>query len=289
MTRALGALAGHVTARTLSLSRCVRVDLLDGTVVGFTDHDRTLSVDLGDGAADYVPSKGVAPSNIVLSTGFESDNLELAGPLRDDGITAAAVLGGRLGRAAVRIFDANWRAPAQWYPLLSGHVADYRVEGGRFVLGVRGLQDAWNQTIGALITPFCRADFGDAQCGVVVEEAAALVTAVADDMTFTVAGGVATEGYYNLGHVEFTSGDLAGTRPMEVFSYTAAGVVTMYLPLAAAPAIGDALVLRRGCDKTRETCRDVYSNMVNFRGEPDLPGNDQAFRMPIPGAGGTAV
>ena len=30
--------------------------------------------------------------------------------------------------------------------------------------------------------------------------------------------------------------------------------------------------LYRGCDKTFETCRDTFSNSVNFRGFPYIPG-----------------
>ncbi len=30
-----------------------------------------------------------------------------------------------------------------------------------------------------------------------------------------------------------------------------------------------------GCDKTRETCQSKFTNIINFRGEPDVPGVDK--------------
>jgi len=43
---------------------------------------------------------------------------------------------------------------------------------------------------------------------------------------------------------------------------------------------GGRVELREGCDKRFETCRDRFSNAINFRGEPHLPGNDLLTRYP---------
>lgn len=296
MSRTLHAThATDIASGTTQHSVCLRLDLVDGTSLGITDHDRDISFNLGDGAITYKADTGILPSALSLSVGFESDNLEVRGPLGSL-ISRADVMGGRLDRATARLFVVKWSSlglPA--IKLMGGTVAESRVEGGSFVFEVRGLQDAFNQTIGRVITPFCSVDFGSAECGVTVETAACTVTAVSDDMTFTVSGGVATNDYYNAGTVTFTSGDLAGTRPVEIHDYTSGGVVTLFVPLVAMPTVGDAVTLSRGCSKIRmsddpsiPTCKS-YDNVINFRGFPDLTGNDQFVRMPIPGAGGTAV
>lgn len=285
MSRTLGALAAHVAASTTSLARCIRLDLVDGTALGIADHDLPLAVDLGDGVLVYSASTGVLPSDVVLSVGFESDSLEVRGPL-DAVVTRAAVLGGRYGRAAVRLFDVNWRAPAGFYPLMSGDVAEARVDGGEFVFEIRGLQDRFNQTIGRVLSPFCSAR--KASCCVnIAAEVETSVTAVTDDATFTVAAAIAPADFVG-GRVTFTSGALAGTRPMEIAA-AAGSELMMFAPLAAPPQVGDLITLKEGCDRTRATCRDRFDNVVNFDGFPDLTGNDQFLRLPIPGAGGTAV
>lgn len=43
---------------------------------------------------------------------------------------------------------------------------------------------------------------------------------------------------------------------------------------------GDKCVLRPGCDRRRVTCKEKFNNMLNFRGEPDVPGNDEYYKTP---------
>lgn len=280
MTRALGALSAHVAQSATSLARCLRLDLVDGTALGLSDHDLPLSINLGDGALTYSPSTGILPSNVTLSVGFESDNLEVSGPLNST-ITRAAVLGGRYGRARVRLFDANWKNPAQLYPILAGNVADPRAEGGRFIFGVRGFQDRYNQTVGRIITPYCS---GHANCCIeIADETETTVTAVTDDMTFTVAASI-TGADFLFGRATFTSGALAGTRPVEIFAVSGS-TVTLFHPLAEPPQVGDAVTLKEGTDLRRETCRDRFGRIEWFDGFPEVPGNDGYLKMPVPGAG----
>ena len=49
-------------------------------------------------------------------------------------------------------------------------------------------------------------------------------------------------------------------------------------PFPVAP--GEAAELRQGCDKRLDTCRERFANVLNFRGEPHLPGNDLLTRYP---------
>jgi hypothetical protein len=34
-----------------------------------------------------------------------------------------------------------------------------------------------------------------------------------------------------------------------------------------------------GCDKSLETCRDRYDNLVNFRGEPHIPSKSEVITV----------
>jgi hypothetical protein len=45
-------------------------------------------------------------------------------------------------------------------------------------------------------------------------------------------------------------------------------------------AIGDQAVLTEGCDGKRLTCSERFANILNFRGEPDLPGSEILLRFP---------
>jgi uncharacterized phage protein (TIGR02218 family) len=49
-------------------------------------------------------------------------------------------------------------------------------------------------------------------------------------------------------------------------------------PPAFAPAPGDLVELREGCDRRFSTCTGRFANGANFRGEPHLPGIDLLTR-----------
>lgn len=54
----------------------------------------------------------------------------------------------------------------------------------------------------------------------------------------------------------------------------------LWEPIRAPLAIGDGIRLYAGCDKRSETCRLKFNNLKNFRGFPDLPGDDWLMAVP---------
>jgi uncharacterized phage protein (TIGR02218 family) len=50
--------------------------------------------------------------------------------------------------------------------------------------------------------------------------------------------------------------------------------VELWQEPAQAPVAGDTFTVAAGCDKQLATCRTKFSNTVNFRGFPHMPGND---------------
>lgn len=283
--RTLGtALATHVAGDAHTLCAMLRIDLKDGTQLAFTDHDEPLTFDLGDGALAYQPDTGILPSDLSLSAGFTADDMEVSGPIGDV-VTRTAVLGGRYDDATVRYFFVNWSDLSQGAAkLLKGYVALASVEGGTFKFTVHSEIAKFARSVGRVITGYCDADLGDARCGFALTADTETVTAVTDARTFqTTNGSTRANDYFNQGTVVFTTGALAGCRPVEVFDWSLAGDVSLWTDLPEPPAIGDTLELRRGCDKTRAMCRDTFDNVINFRGFPDVPGSDQVLRYPNPG------
>lgn len=103
-----------------------------------------------------------------------------------------------------------------------------------------------------------------------------------DTSSFTtyVSGGTITpfgdSGYFDGGIITFTSGDNDGLSG-EVKCYVP-GQITLHLPMPYTVAIGDTYSIVAGCDKQYTTCRDRFSNLANFRGEPYLPGLDRVVQ-----------
>jgi uncharacterized phage protein (TIGR02218 family) len=93
--------------------------------------------------------------------------------------------------------------------------------------------------------------------------------------------------WFEWGVVEILSG-LNLKKKVEVQSWdNETKIITLALPLPYIPVVGDRLRIQAGCDKSRKTCHEGFNNMVNYRGEPDLPGTDQFFKVGGANTGGT--
>ena len=62
---------------------------------------------------------------------------------------------------------------------------------------------------------------------------------------------------------------------MEVKDYVKDGNISLALPMPFDVLIGNSYSMHAGCDKNFETCINKFSNAVNFRGEPHVPGLDK--------------
>ena len=86
--------------------------------------------------------------------------------------------------------------------------------------------------------------------------------------------------YFQEGHLLWTSGANIGVS-MEVKSYvTATQLLTLFLKMRSTVKVGDLFTILPGCDKKRLTCQNKFANMINFQGEPDVPGEDQTLQTP---------
>ena len=81
------------------------------------------------------------------------------------------------------------------------------------------------------------------------------------------------------GKVTFTAGANLGLSG-DIRLYTAATrEIELQLPMPFECATTDVITVVVGCDKLRTTCVNRFANVVNFRGEPFLPGTDKVLRI----------
>ena len=73
---------------------------------------------------------------------------------------------------------------------------------------------------------------------------------------------------------------LVGVIKHDQFVSGGARVIELWEPLRAVIVPGDVVRLEAGCDKRAETCRLKFNNFVNFRGFPDIPGEDWLMSVP---------
>jgi uncharacterized phage protein (TIGR02218 family) len=78
--------------------------------------------------------------------------------------------------------------------------------------------------------------------------------------------------------VTFLTGANAGAQ-REIRLHGEDGQLFVYDPLPFDIEVGDDVRLVAGCDKTLATCRDKFNNVINFRGEPFIPGPGYMVRL----------
>ena len=259
-----------------TIALCWRLERRDGVALGFTSHDRDLEI---DGLA-YRAAPGMLPSSIALSDGFEADTLDVKGALTSDAIRAADLRAGRWDGAAVSLLMVDWEAPGgERLAIARGELGEVSIEGEAFEAELRGPTAMLERPAVEQTSPECRAQLGDKRCRVDMAARTVLtrVAALIDEAVIEVAEAAAGDAY-GYGRLRWIGGANSGLDSPILRSDGPR--MTLREPPPFAPAVGDLVELREGCDKRLATCAGRFANAENFRGEPHLPGIDLLTRYP---------
>lgn len=278
MKTASAGLATHIAGEALSLATLWRITRNDGEVFTFTDHDQ----DIVYGGETYVAALGYQRAAISSGADLAVDETELLGLLDSDSINETELRAGVWDYADVRIFVVNWADLTQGeLRLRRGKLGEVIVrDDGSFQAELRGLAQPLQSTVGSLYQAECRADLGDARCGINLAFGAGFTQQgtiefpnSSVDLVLANDGiGAFIDSYFEGGVAIWQTGTNAGVV-REVLAWNQGGrVLTLMAPPPFAPEIGDVLHIQPGCDKRAATCKAVFSNFLNFRGEPFVPG-----------------
>lgn len=201
-------LADRIESGAATLCHVWLLERADGVRMGFTDHDRDLTVDgvLCGAASGW--TAGAADS----ATGLSAGSATAGGALDDAAITDADIAAGLYDRARVDLWRVDWRRPDLKVRLWRATLARMRREGEAFTADLEGPLAALERVVGRTYGRTCDAVLGDGRCRV---------------------------------------------------------------DLAAFPGAV--------CDKRWTTCVGTFANGVNFRGFPDIPGDDFLTAAPVEG------
>jgi uncharacterized phage protein (TIGR02218 family) len=279
------ALLSHLGSGVTTVCRAWSVHRRDGVVLGFTDHDQDLLVDGINCRAD----SGLTGKALQQSTGLSVDNTEAFGALSDVAISEEDLISGRFDGAEVRSYLVNWQSPVDFIQQFRGSLGEITRVDGSFRAELRGLSDQMNQAQGMAYTPGCSAVLGDARCRFDTSQpgyfASRQVEIVEDGRVFQFSafGGFDDRGFEG-GRLEVETGAASGLSGfVKVDRLEGAGRrIELWQAIGSRIVPGDTLRIIAGCDKRPSTCRSKFSNFLNFRGFPHIPGEDWLTSYPVP-------
>lgn len=276
----------HLSSGITTVCRAWDVTRTDGAILGFTDHDVDLSFD----GVTYLAGGGMTARTFEQSTGLAVDNSEAIGVLSDQSITEEDINGGRFDAAPVRFWQVNWKDPSQRVLIFRGTLGEIERSSVGFRAELRGLSEALNRERGHVFQAACSAVLGDKRCKLNTDDVAYSVVASVEQV---VGGGVITfsdlgvfaDRWFERGAFEVVSGDASGftTVIKNDRSVDGARQIELWDPVPRNLRVSDSVRLIAGCDKRIETCRSKFSNTLNFRGFPSIPGDDWLVSYPKSG------
>lgn len=270
-------LAYRIAAGVTTLCWCWRINRRDGIEQGFTDHDRDVAFD----GTVFEAATGFSGTEMRDSVGLSVDNLEVTGALTSERLAEDDLAAGLYDDARVEIFRVDWQSPQNRVLMRTGSLGEVRRAGRDFAAEVRGLAHYLQQPKGRLFQYTCDADLGDPRCRVMTSDpafqGAGVIVTASSSRRFTASGLEAfASSWFSRGLVTFTSGAAQGQQ-IEVKTHTRSGSqvsIELWEPAREPLAAGQEFSIQAGCDKTLAACREKFSNTVNFRGFPQMPGND---------------
>ena len=276
-------LQSKLDAGATQLCRCWLVDRADGQSIGFTDHDLDLSFD----GYLFQAGTGLDAAAIETSTGLSVDNSQAVGALSAVGLTEDDIRAGLYDRAAVRLWLVDWTNTDLRVLLFRGFLGEIERGEAAFEVELRGLSEVLNKPVGRSYIRDCDRLLGDHKCRVDLSQPGYTVVAqVASsrDNRIIFANGLTgfSQGWFAFGSLEWLTGRNKGLISKIKFDKIkdADRVVEVWEEAPHAIEVGDQFKLIAGCDKTPETCRLKFSNFSNYRGFPQMPGEDWVAAYP---------
>ena len=169
----------------------------------------------------------------------------------------------------------------------AGIVGELRRADGVFHAELRGLTEALNRPLGRVYQKPCTAVLGDRDCGFDLGAEGFSVSLPVEGIEegrryrWPALEGFAP-GWFARGRLDVLEGPAKGLWSSIKHDRLADGarLIELWEPIRGAVAPGTQVRLTAGCDKRFETCRVKFDNLVNYRGFPDLPGEDWVMSVP---------
>lgn len=273
------------------------------SAIGLTSNTRDMTL-AGHSGITFKSAAGLMPSSFEEAMG-DPTQLEMTGIFDAVLFDRNDVLAGLWENASVEIFVRSWDATAVNYGellIFKGFLGEFRDYQLFFKAEGRGLLSKLSQNAVWVTSRACRVKkFRDSQCGHTAN------TVTIGGVTYSIGGlilgldpssnrrefffnalnftslpngnALPPSGFFNNGLLTVIGGDNDGLS-REILKYDSAGSISLKrpFPFNFDPALID-VTLTAGCNRTVEDCKK-YDNIINFRGEPYVPGLTTVSKVP---------
>lgn len=157
------AMATHIQGEVTTLCQLWQITRRDTVTYRFTTHDQDVPFD-GD---TYYASRGASHTALEFKVTLSVSNAELIGFIDDLGISESDLIANRFDRADIKMSVVNWKDPDGHGRIktLRGRMGSTTRKGNQYQAEVRSLAQAYQESIGSLISERCRAKFGSTGLG----------------------------------------------------------------------------------------------------------------------------
>ena len=173
------------------------------------------------------------------------------------------------------------QAPVEVGVVFVGQIRDVSIKGVQALANCVGLEFFLSQPIPIQVyQPACNNSLYDGRCGLTATdwaETATVVSMSSDSVTLVLSGAgfeAKEDGYYTRGYLE-----LGAYRRMIVDHVQADKAVQIRYRIPVL-GVGSTVTVYAGCNLDVEMCRDKFDNMLNFFGQPYIPLENPATRIP---------
>lgn len=272
--------------------RCWKIQLtaVKNVVFYFTDH--TQNLELFDNNL-YLAMNSMDSTAQRREEQLESTNQESRGIISSSAITFEMLQNGLFHNARVDEYLIDYRMP--WIAAIDHttyFIRQVSFDGVQWHANVEGITSFLKRPSGDTWGPMCRIPLfsqGNGECNISsapFQQSAAILTVIDENFNFTflVTNTLWQENLFgNDGTMEFLDpgSSLFGfTSVIKSYAYNAPnGNVVLQTGTPFPMTVGEQVVVLPGCDHIHDGhCTTRFDNLINFQGEPFMPGGDRARR-----------
>lgn len=257
-------------------STLIKFTTQDGSVYGYTDCDSDLTVD----GTTYVSSPGLSRAILTTTSNDVVSSQEIGSGWVDAPETD--LISGKFDNALVEIAFGSWRHPDySRLVVMRGNIGVVQWTADGFRADILSHMRQLTRNISFITTANCRHQlfnqFSSSSIGACTLSPSSYtysgtVTSItAPNMQFAVSGLSQPAQFVQNGILTWISGNNSGLKH-EVKNHTVdtSTQIELFLPTFVAIQVGDQFTVTAGCDKTLDTCKAKFNNVINFGGFPHL-------------------